>query len=75
MHIAEMDLVAAPLVEIKSRTLPQGAVAACPHHFFDMNHYREDGTCKCDDPNETIIGTWGYVWSDVEHLWVLDDSE
>jgi hypothetical protein len=25
-------------------------------------HYREDGSCRCDDPDHTDMDDWGYVW-------------
>ena len=35
----------------------------CPHAIFVGEHYRADGSCKCNDPNETIMREWGYKWS------------
>ena len=37
-------------------------VAACPFWILVADHYREDGTCKCDDPDERakMIREWGY---------------
>lgn len=37
------------------------SVAACPHLILDAGHYREDGTCRCDDPT-TPLNRWGYAW-------------
>lgn len=34
----------------------------CPHFILTAEHYREDGSCKCNDPNETVMAEWGYVW-------------
>lgn len=52
------------------RTIPQSAMAACPHVIMVPEHYREDCTCKCNDPNEKVLGEWGYEWSESEKLWV-----
>ena len=44
------------------RSIRQSDIVACPHAIFDPSHYREDGTCKCDDPEEQamMIEDWGY---------------
>lgn len=36
----------------------------CPHLIFAGEHYRDDGSCKCNDPDETVMAEWGYVWKD-----------
>ena len=48
------------------RELAQSAILACPHVIFDPDHYRPDGTCKCDDPVEQakMIREWGYTPED-----------
>jgi len=50
------------LHETQVREIKQADIGKCPHVIFDPNHYREDGTCKCNDPNETVMKEWGYVW-------------
>jgi hypothetical protein len=52
------------------REIPQSAIMACPHTIFVAGHYREDGSCKCDDPNEKVMAEWGYTWSDTERKWI-----
>ena len=44
----------------------QSTMLKCPHVIMDMSHYRADGTCKCDDPQEQerMIAEWGYSRSD-----------
>lgn len=44
------------------REIQQSAIAACPHCIFVASHYREDGSCKCNDQNEKIMKEWGYKW-------------
>lgn len=34
------------------RLLTQKMFLACPHCILDPEHYREDGTCKCDSQKE-----------------------
>ena len=36
----------------------------CPHRIFVAKHYNEDGSCKCNDPNEKVMKHWGYRWKD-----------
>lgn len=43
-----------------SRTLRQSAVGRCRHFILDPQHYREDESCRCDDPTHTIMAEWGY---------------
>jgi hypothetical protein len=33
-------------------TLDQSAMLKCPFFIIEFEHYRTDGTCKCDDPAE-----------------------
>lgn len=44
------------------RTIKQSDIAKCPHFIMVPEHYREDGTCKCNDPVEQarMIKDWGY---------------
>jgi hypothetical protein len=46
------------------RHIKQSDMAKCPHYILMPQHYREDGTCKCNDPNETVMKEWGYEWED-----------
>lgn len=34
----------------------------CPHYIMAPEHYRPDGTCKCDDPDDPHMAEWGYTW-------------
>jgi hypothetical protein len=49
-------------------TVDQAAMLRCPHVIIVFEHYREDGTCKCDDPDEQarMIREWGYMPADFE---------
>jgi hypothetical protein len=61
MRYSEMDLVDGRLVEISFKEINP---RVCPHRIFAGEHYRDDGSCKCDDPNETVMAEWGYTWRD-----------
>lgn len=43
-------------------TGPEFNPANCPHFIFDGDHYREDGSCKCDEPTAAVMAEWGYRW-------------
>ncbi len=44
------------------RLLKQSDIGKCPHLIFVPEHYRDDGSCKCNDPEEQarMIREWGY---------------
>ncbi len=46
--------------------LSQSEMLACPFCIIDFDHYRPDGTCRCDDPTEQerMIREWGYSRTD-----------
>ena len=44
--------------------------STCPHVIFVPEHYRPDGSCKCNDKNEEIMEEWGYKWSEKLERWV-----
>ena len=46
------------------REIKQADVQACPHLILVPEHYREDGTCRCDDSEHTEMVESGYTWSD-----------
>jgi hypothetical protein len=48
------------------RTLRQSDIAACPFVIFVADHYREDGSCRCDDADERVrmIEEWEYTEED-----------
>jgi len=43
-------------------TIEQASMLKCPHCIIVFEHYRPDGSCRCNDPNETIMKEWGYKW-------------
>ena len=46
--------------------LKQSDILKCPFAIIDHSHYRNNGTCKCDDPDEQamMIEEWGYTRED-----------
>lgn len=61
---------------VHTGTLRQSDMANCPYFIMVLDHYRPDGTCRCDDPIEQarMIAEWGYSPSDFadhEHVWSL----
>jgi hypothetical protein len=52
------------------KTLKTTDLLKCPHVILVPEHYRDDGSCKCNDPAEKIMAEWGYVWSDKAREWV-----
>ena len=45
-----------------TRRIKQADLLACHYFIIDSSHYREDGSCKCDDAAERarMIREWGY---------------
>lgn len=44
------------------RSLPQSAMMQCLHFIMAAEHYRDDNTCRCNDPDHTEMREWGYEW-------------
>jgi hypothetical protein len=44
------------------RVIKQSQFLKCPFVIMDLSHYREDGTCRCDDPDhrKLVMWKWGY---------------
>jgi len=51
---------------VKTRSIKQSDMQKCPHFIMVAEHYRDDGTCKCNDPEEQamMIREWGYSAED-----------
>lgn len=45
-------------------TLTAAQIGACPHFIMVSEHYREDRSCRCDDPGHRAMEEWGYEWRD-----------
>jgi hypothetical protein len=44
------------------REIRQSDIGRCPHLILLPDHYRADGSCRCDDADHTEMGDWGYKW-------------
>ena len=55
------------------RHFNQSAFLKCPHVIMMPDHYREDETCRCNDPDHTEMVDWGYRWLD--GVWADDEPE
>lgn len=51
------------------REIKQASIVACPFFIMMFEHYREDGSCRCDDPEHTEMATWGYTWNNNTQRW------
>lgn len=41
------------------RAIPKAAIAACPQYILVPEHYREDGSCRCDEGRyDDDTGEW-----------------
>jgi hypothetical protein len=51
------------------RNIAQASVKACPFCILIAEHYREDGSCKCNDlvEQKKMIKEWGYKKSDFKN--------
>lgn len=56
----------------KITVIKQQSMLDCPHRMIVPEHYRPDGSCRCDDINHLEMGEWGYTWNGV--FWQGDDS-
>jgi len=45
-----------------TRQIKQSDIGKCKFFIMGPSHYREDGTCKCNDPEhqKMMIKEWGY---------------
>jgi hypothetical protein len=55
------------------KTINQSDMLKCPHVIMVAEHYRDDGTCRCNDPTHIEMAEWGYKWNG--HLWISDGDE
>ena len=46
------------------RQIKQSDIGKCPHCILVTEHYRNNGTCRCNDPKHTEMKLWGYTWKD-----------
>ena len=54
---------------VTTKTTTTMKVMDCPHLILVPEHYREDGTCRCDDHEHQIMADWGYTWNAGVQRW------
>lgn len=42
--------------------IKQSDMLACPHCIIVAEHYRDDGSCRCNDSKHVEMKEWGYKW-------------
>lgn len=45
-----------------TKTVNQSDLRRCRFVILIPEHYRDDGSCRCDDPEHTEMHEWGYRW-------------
>jgi hypothetical protein len=60
-------------VETDIRDIQQSDIAKCPHFILMPEHYRGDGSCMCDDPNNHDMVEWGYTWDAKTNMWTGEE--
>ena len=52
------------------RYIKQSDIGKCKFFILDPKHYREDGSCKCDDAEhrKMMIKEWGYKKSSFKNI-------
>ena len=45
------------------RMIKQSDMMRCPHCIMVVDHYRENGSCRCNDPSHKEMSGWGYKWN------------
>jgi len=65
-----------PPVETEVRVIPSAAIGACPFYIMVPDHYRADGSCKCDDAVERamMIAEWEYTAADFDNIPLREES-
>jgi len=48
---------------------------ACPHIIMVPEHYRDDGTCRCNDRKHLVMKSWGYKWNTEAKRWHSSEGE
>lgn len=45
-----------------ARQISMDSIRACRHLILSPEHYRENGTCRCNDPYHSVMKERGYTW-------------
>lgn len=52
------------------KTIKQSSMMKCPFFIMVPEHYRDDESCRCDDPTHREMSEWGYRWDPEAEKWV-----
>lgn len=52
----------------EERTIKRDSMLACPFVIWMPDHYREDESCRCDDPDHKEMLGWGYRWNGTQWI-------
>ena len=50
--------------------MSQTMIRGCDHFIFSPEHYRSDGSCRCDDVGDPNMAEWGYAWDTDTGRWI-----
>ena len=64
-----------PRMRPRVRFISSESIRNCPWCILMPDHYREDGTCRCDDPDHKEMAAWEYVWSEEHGMWKGHDDD
>jgi hypothetical protein len=67
---SKMELKDGQLITVQTREIAQSSLQQCPHVIFMPDHYRPDGSCRCNDRGHTEMREWGYRWSRRKARWI-----
>ena len=56
------------------RLIKQADIGKCPFFIFAPEHYRKDGSCKCNNAEHRamMIKKWGYTKRQFENIPLID---
>lgn len=76
VHFSKVEMVGDALKTLNVRTLKQSDLMKCPFCIIMPDHYRADGTCKCDDARhrKMMIKEWEYTEADFANIPLRKES-
>ena len=45
------------------KSIKRSDIRKCPWIILKPEHYRENGSCRCNDPEHLEMKEWGYTWN------------
>lgn len=57
-------------MNVEARAIKITSIQRCPHGIWTPSHYRDDESCRCNDPGHNAMKHWGYVWDTEKGQWV-----